>query len=262
MNGSLFFYAWRPFDYDAETGGISDEADLAIRRLRDWCFKRGGSIPDDDPTLARMLRWDIEKWKKVRDEVAPFFRKANGTWRSQYIDTEIRKGKRLQEARSLGAQLANAKRTLSAQLAPAERTVSDQSAGANRPVRTEEKRTEDSRKDSDADASPVSSPLRFEETSAHSAQKVFLTRVKKLKIEKGAVFKQLSHVGREKVDKALAAVERTKPAEPTSFFVACCQERIANGHDEAPTDRLSYAGPSEPLTDEMRDRIIARMREE
>lgn len=255
MNG-LHWYAWSPFDYETETDGISDDADLATRRLIDACFKRGGCVPDDDLRIARIIRFEIERWKNVRSEVLQFFRKAKGLVHHQHIDAEIRKAKRLQEARSLGGKLANAKRY-------AKRPLSGQLAAAEQLVNTDRQEdTDRDKKDSDADASLVSSPLRFEETSAHGAQKVFLTRVKKLKVQKGAVFKQLSQVGREKVDDALAAVERSKPAEPTSFFVACCQERIANGHDEAPPDRHYYAGPSEPLTDEMRDRIIAKMREE
>lgn len=64
-------------------------------------------------------------------------------------------------------------------------------------------------------------------------------------------------VGREKVDEALAAVERTKPDNPTAFFVACCQDRTA---ESKPASR-DYAGPTEPMTEEMRERLRRRFRQ-
>lgn len=246
MNGSLFFYTWRPFDYEAETGGISDDGDLATRRLMDWCFKRGGTIPDDDAMIARLLRWEVSRWQNVRDEVLQYFRKAKGVLHHPHIDAEIRKAHRLQESRSLGAQLANAKRALTAQSANGHRPPSEQSAGANRAVRTREEEEQDqTRKDSDADASHVSSPLRFEETSPRAAKLDFWKRADSLVGDRGLVGRMAREFGRKKVNHALDAIERTKPDEPASYLVACCQDRL-NGADDPDQPTWKFEPPKEP----------------
>lgn len=252
MNG-LTWFPWPAQDFHFEISGVPDAVELAVRRLIDGIFLRGGRVPDDDEILSLIAsRSQIDEWKKIRSKVAAFFQIRAGHWHYHRVDVELRKAKRLHEARSLGARSTNAKRY-------ANRTLGDQSANAERSVIdiTVHNSTEQDRESPSLRSGPVSSPLRFEETSPRLAAQLFWKRSKKLVGDNGLVGRMLKAVGREKVDEAMAAIERARPSDPQSFFVACCQDRTA---EVSPPSR-DYAGPSEPMTDEMRERLRQRFRQ-
>lgn len=264
MNGFQWF-AHYPREHLIEVGlKLHWTIEGPYHRIVDAIWMGGGKLVDNDSQLASIVRCTDSEWSDLRGKLSPFFEIKGGCWRHAHVTAELKKAHRLHEARSVGAQTANAnrhaERALSAQSPPAVSAVRALSRQTDR-----EEETDRERKGLDADASPVSSPsLRsVEETSPHAAQKVFLTRIKKLKVEKGAVFGQLRKVGWEKVDEALAAVEHTKPIEPTPFFVACCQDRvpIANGNGQPAPPSRDYAGPTEPMTEEMRERLRHRFRQ-
>ncbi|MDO8912316.1 MAG: YdaU family protein [Phenylobacterium sp.] len=83
--------AWMPLyigDWDGDTGHLDCEQDGAYGRLVRW-YWRNGPPRDDDATLARIIRMDLKRWKKVRLAIAPFFAIAEGVWRHKRVDEEL-----------------------------------------------------------------------------------------------------------------------------------------------------------------------------
>jgi len=73
---------------------LTDEAHRALMCLVGSCASGlvwtysppgDGSLPDDDVILARVTCLTKRRWKKVRPEVSPFFRIAEGRW---HLDRE------------------------------------------------------------------------------------------------------------------------------------------------------------------------------
>lgn len=85
--------AWMPLyigDWDGDTGHLDCEQDGAYGRLirRYW---RTGPLPDDDTVLARIIRMDVRKWRKIRSVLAQFFVVSNGLWKHKRADAELEK---------------------------------------------------------------------------------------------------------------------------------------------------------------------------
>lgn len=82
--------AWMPLyigDWDGDTGHLDCEQDGAYGRLIRY-YWRAGPPPDDDATLARIVRMELRRWRKVRPAIAPFFQVAEGLWRHKRVDAE------------------------------------------------------------------------------------------------------------------------------------------------------------------------------
>lgn len=83
--------AWMPVyigDWDGDTGHLDCEQDGAYFRLTRW-YWRNGPPKDDDVILARIIRMDLKRWRKVRGIIAEFFTVADGQWRHKRIDAEL-----------------------------------------------------------------------------------------------------------------------------------------------------------------------------
>lgn len=74
---------------ETETALLSDEAHRALMRLVAFAATRlvwtysapsDGSLPSDDPQLAKIVRMDSRKWRRVRKEVEEFFKSRGGKW--------------------------------------------------------------------------------------------------------------------------------------------------------------------------------------
>lgn len=249
-------------DWRRLTAGLTPEEKGGYIELLMTCVENDGRLDNDSQRLRICTGFLVRIWNSFLRRLMPqlFYQTPDGCWRSKIIDFQLERAEKIKEVRRAAGQngaqarwqtdsnddgkpLANAKAI----------------AMANATIRAPNLESVE-RKGLEADASPVFSSLRSEKTSPHAANLVLWTKVKKLKVEKGAVGRLLREVGTVKVEAALAAVERTKPANPTPFFVACCQDRVptANGNDEPEP----FTGPKEPLTDEMRDRILAKLRGE
>ena len=77
-----------PADWDADTGHLScDEVGAYLRIvLHYW---RKGPPADDDGSLARIVRMDLARWRRVRPAIAAFFRLEGGVWRHGRVEKEL-----------------------------------------------------------------------------------------------------------------------------------------------------------------------------
>lgn len=83
--------AWMPLyigDWDSGTAHLDCEEDGAYGRLVRHYWKNG-PLPDDDAKLARIVRMDLKRWRRVRPTLAAFFMVADGTWRHKRVDEEL-----------------------------------------------------------------------------------------------------------------------------------------------------------------------------
>lgn len=83
--------AWMPLyigDWDGDTGHLDCEQDGAYGRLVRW-YWRNGPPRDDDALLARIIRMDLKRWRKIRLVIAPFFQIVDGVWRHKRVDAEL-----------------------------------------------------------------------------------------------------------------------------------------------------------------------------
>jgi uncharacterized protein YdaU (DUF1376 family) len=98
-------------DYERDTGHLSLEEDCCYRRLLDALWKRDAQpLPDDDLVLARLIRVDMETWKRVRPVMQPFFDITTQGWISKRLfevytwciakmQADHERGKKMTEAR-------------------------------------------------------------------------------------------------------------------------------------------------------------------
>lgn len=73
---------WMPLHFADITKACSRMSELEecafLRLLRDQWLN--GAPPSDDPTLARIVRYTLAKWRSVRPALAPHFDLTGGRW--------------------------------------------------------------------------------------------------------------------------------------------------------------------------------------
>lgn len=87
--------AWMPLyigDWEGDTGHLDCEQDGAYGRMIRW-YWRNGPLPDDDVMIARIIRMDLKRWRKVRDVLASYFNIADGFWRHGRVEKELARWK-------------------------------------------------------------------------------------------------------------------------------------------------------------------------
>ena len=85
-NYTMHYYSFHIGDYRAATAHLSNEEDLAYRRLLDMYYDSEQEIPLDTQWVSRRIRVDIEVVEIVLNDM--FQRTENG-WKSQRCDDEI-----------------------------------------------------------------------------------------------------------------------------------------------------------------------------
>lgn len=83
--------AWMPLyvgDWDGDTAHLDCEQDGAYGRLVRH-YWRNGPLPDDDAQLARVVRMNLPRWKKIRGVIQAFFIIVNGRWTHKRVDAEL-----------------------------------------------------------------------------------------------------------------------------------------------------------------------------
>ena len=83
--------AWMPLyvgDWDGDTGHLDCEQDGAYGRLIRWYWRKG-PLPDDDAALARIIRMELKRWRKIRPIIAAFFVIVDGVWTHKRVDAEL-----------------------------------------------------------------------------------------------------------------------------------------------------------------------------
>lgn len=92
---------WMPLyvsDWDDKTSHLDCEQDGAYGRLVRNYWKNGPPI-DDDAVLARIVRMDRARWRKVRSAVAPFFVIRDGRWFHERVEEELERARAIIEKR-------------------------------------------------------------------------------------------------------------------------------------------------------------------
>lgn len=101
-------------DYLADTPHLTTEQHGAYLLLLMAYWRKGGPLPADEPTLARIAKMTTHKWKATRPVMVALFVEEGGVWRSKRADAELEKANALKAARSAsgkrGAEVSNAKR--------------------------------------------------------------------------------------------------------------------------------------------------------
>ena len=102
-------------DYLADTTHLTTEQHGAYLLLLMAYWRKGGPLPADEPTLARIAKMTTHKWKATRPILVALFLEEDGVWRSKRADAELEKANALKAARSAsgkrGAEVSNSKRT-------------------------------------------------------------------------------------------------------------------------------------------------------
>lgn len=104
---------WFPFyvnDYMGDTMSLSTLDHGVYFLLICAYYKNGGPLPDNDKTLANIVKLSLSDWSASRSTVAPFFKIIRGKWIHSRADREIERAKSMQDAKRKGAAITNQKR--------------------------------------------------------------------------------------------------------------------------------------------------------
>ena len=91
----MHYYQFHIGDYRAATAHLSNEEDLAYRRLLDMYYDTEQRIPGDTQWVARRIRMDHETVVTVLFDM--FEQDENGFWKHPRVEKEIAKYKALEE---------------------------------------------------------------------------------------------------------------------------------------------------------------------
>jgi uncharacterized protein YdaU (DUF1376 family) len=97
-------------DYLGDTRHLTTEQHGAYMLLLMAMWRAGGSLPDDDAKLARMVGLTPARWARISDDVLAFFQTDGTRLSHKRVTAELEKSQRTSEARSqAGARGAEAK---------------------------------------------------------------------------------------------------------------------------------------------------------
>ena len=114
-------------DYMADTAHLTTVEHGAYLLLIMTYWQRGEPLPDDDKKLARIVGLQGRNWKRVRQEIEPFFEFRDNKWVHQRIEHQLTLMRSQSRANSLNGKkggLAKAKASPSENLAKPKRTLS------------------------------------------------------------------------------------------------------------------------------------------
>ncbi len=100
------WYAFNFNDYASDTARLSCEAHGAYIQLIADYYNTKEPLPDDDFILAAVTKLPIEQWQKHRKVIARYFTIADGVWRHERIDHEIRQASEKHAASIAAAKVA------------------------------------------------------------------------------------------------------------------------------------------------------------
>lgn len=127
----MFSYPFHAGDYLKDTAHLTDDEDLAYRRMIDLYYDREGPLPDDVNLIARRARCPVNT---VNSILAEFFEKREDGWHQPRCDREIA----AYHAKLTGARKAAAVRWKNADALPPQ-----SGRNANREPRTENQKPKD-----------------------------------------------------------------------------------------------------------------------
>lgn len=127
----MFSYPFHAGDYLKDTAHLTDDEDLAYRRMIDLYYDREGPLPDDVNLIARRVRCPVNT---VNSILAEFFEKREDGWHQPRCDREIA----AYHAKLTGARKAAAVRWKNADALPPQ-----SGRNANREPKTESRKPKD-----------------------------------------------------------------------------------------------------------------------
>lgn len=144
----MFSYPFHAGDYLKDTAHLTDDEDLAYRRMIDLYYDREGPLPDDVNLIARKARAPVNTVTSILGE---FFERREDGWHQPRCDREIA----AYHAKLTGARKAAAVRWKNADALPAHTD-----RNANREPRTESQKPKDKpSRPKKAAPAPESGPL-------------------------------------------------------------------------------------------------------
>lgn len=118
MSSKLPFMPLYVSDYLADTTHLTCEEHGAYMLLLMVMWKAGGSLPNDDVSLARITRLPLARWRKIAPNVLPFFQTSNCVLRNKRVSTEIENAQKISQARSEAGKKGAEAKALKTQEAP------------------------------------------------------------------------------------------------------------------------------------------------
>jgi hypothetical protein len=76
-------------DRSIEDARMSWEARGAFDALRTAIWRHGGSLPNDDETIAGEIRMHLRTWRRLRPQLEPLCEVREGTWRLRQVDRAL-----------------------------------------------------------------------------------------------------------------------------------------------------------------------------
>lgn len=215
-------------------------------------FAHKGAVPDDDKMLAKIGRVSSKKFKIISPAIrSHFFSDGNGNLRHSGVDFQLQRAENISEERRKSGRKGNDLRWQNDRKEIATPSQEPRNAVANvSPMRIVNRIKKESR-------SPTGSArLRRAPTAGFS---LLEEGVKVLGPRgRGIVRQILNTCDHDRVREMLSAAERKSPDDRIAYFLGGCNGELAD--PDQPT--WKFEGPKEPLTDEMRDQILAKMRED
>lgn len=108
----------RPFmqlyvsDFVGDTLQLSTEQIGAYMLMLMAMWNAGGTLPDDDVKLSRVVRMSLKKWRAISADLLTFFERANGEISHKRLTKELRKSLVKSEARAAAGALGGAAKAL------------------------------------------------------------------------------------------------------------------------------------------------------
>ena len=97
---------WFPGDYQRDTQHLTTLEHGAYRLLIDACWCRGGTLPNDDGDLARIVHLQPQEWLAIRSRIAAFFNCDNGEWTHNRITRELDRARANSESQKTRTEAA------------------------------------------------------------------------------------------------------------------------------------------------------------
>ncbi|MET2825484.1 YdaU family protein [Mesorhizobium shangrilense] len=108
----------RPFmqlyvsDFVGDTLQLSTEQIGAYMLMLMAMWNAGGTLPDDDVKLSRVVRMSVKKWRAISADLLTFFERASGEISHKRLTKELRKSLVKSEARAAAGALGGAAKVL------------------------------------------------------------------------------------------------------------------------------------------------------
>jgi uncharacterized protein YdaU (DUF1376 family) len=99
-------------DFVGDTLHLSTEQIGAYMLMLMAMWNAGGTLPDDDVKLSRVVRMSLKKWRAISADLLTFFERASGEISHKRLTKELRKSLVKSEARAAAGALGGAAKAL------------------------------------------------------------------------------------------------------------------------------------------------------